>query len=80
VNYSVNQVRDFARLARSKGHEYVQLVILRQNSPRNWTRARVCPGLFGKCIGATGRFPGEWLFDVRVDAIEAWLKRRGVQQ
>lgn len=71
-----HQLQDIAASARAKGHEYVQLVIVRQNSPRDWTRAQIRPGLFGKCIGATGRYPGEWLFDVRVDAIEAWLERR----
>jgi hypothetical protein len=64
--------------ARSKGHEWVQLVRFRNggNSPRNWDRCRVIngrPSLMGRCIGS-GMVLGSWRFDVRVDDLEAWLK------
>ena len=62
--------------ARALGHEYIQLVVQRGNSPKNWERAVIIrgkPTLFGRCIGATGHIPGEWLFAVKVVDAQAWL-------
>lgn len=60
--------------------EYMQLVADTGNSPRNWERAIVArgkPSLIGRCIGA-GRWPGQWVFDCKLDVVEAWL--RGVEK
>ena len=72
--------RELVRERREKGLEYVQLVVRRRggNSPLNWDRAQVKPGLFGKCIGA-GRVFGEWIVDVKLDDVEKWIARRSVQ-
>lgn len=61
--------------ARRLEHEYIQLVMQRGNSPRNWDRAVVIrgrPTLFGRCVGSTS-IPGNWLFDVKLSDAEAWL-------
>lgn len=63
--------------SRAKGHHHVKLIKRWQRSPRNWDRARVIPGkpcLMGRVVGATGRWPGEYLVDVKLDELEAWLK------
>jgi hypothetical protein len=74
-----------ARIAfcRANGLEYILLVKSTSggNSPKNWTRCRVMPGkpaLMGRCVGA-GQHIGQWLFEVTVDELEAWMKggRRG---
>jgi hypothetical protein len=60
------------------GHEWVQLVKNWQRSPRNWDRVRVAPGkpaLRGRIVGATGRWPGEYLVDVRLSELLEWLER-----
>jgi len=62
------EVREF-------GGGYIQLFADTGNSPKNWDRAiifRGKPSLIGRCIGA-GKWPGQWLFDVRVEVAEAWL-------
>jgi hypothetical protein len=69
-------IRERVVNARNRGHEYIQLVVRRGNSPKNWERARIIrgtPSLFGRCIGATGVIPGDWLFDVKVVDAQAWL-------
>jgi hypothetical protein len=78
---TLEQLREMLRAkaadSRAKGHEYVQLIKCWQRSPKNWDRARVIPSkpaLMGRIIGATGRHPGEYLVDVKLDELEAWLK------
>lgn len=71
-------IRERVRNARNRGHEYIQLVIARGNSPRNWDRAVVIrgkPTLFGRCVGSTA-IPGAWLFDVKVVDAQAWVTGR----
>ena len=66
--------------ARELGHEHVQLVKYLRRPPKTWDRVRVVtgkPSLMGKCIGATGHAPGQYLFDVKLVELEAWLLRGG---
>lgn len=68
-------IRERVSNARNLGHEYIQVVVARRNSPRNWDRAVVIrgkPTLFGQCVGSTA-IPGAWLFDVKVADAQAWL-------
>jgi hypothetical protein len=63
-----------------EGRGYVLLVRYGRggNSPRNWSRCRVIsgkPSLMGRCVGP-GAVVGSWLYDVRVDDLEKWLKTR----
>lgn len=76
---TVKFLRDALANAQARGHEWVQLVAWRGNSPKRWDRCRVIsskPCLMGRCIGA-GAIVGQWRFDVRVSELEAWLKARG---
>lgn len=60
---------------RALGLEWLQLTADTGNSPRNWERAIIArgkPSLIGRCIGG-GKWPGQWIFDCRLDVVEAWL-------
>jgi hypothetical protein len=77
VSALVDRLSAKAADSRAKGHEYVRFTKNWQRSPRNWDRARLItgkPSLMGRIVGATGVFPGEYLVDVKLVELEAWLK------
>lgn len=53
-----------AEAAMGKGHRYVQITRSWQRSPKNWDRARVMPGVYGRIVGEVT--PGRYLVDVPV--------------
>lgn len=74
---TLESLRAKAAASRALGHEYVQLTKNWQRSPRNWDRVRLItgkPSLMGRIVGATGRRPGEYLVDVKLVELEAWLQ------
>jgi hypothetical protein len=73
--FDTKAIADECARKRGLGHEYMLLAADTGNSPRNWERAIIArgrPSLIGRCIGA-GKWPGQWIFDVRLDVVEAWL-------
>lgn len=61
--------------ARARGHEYVQIVVERQNRPRSnrVVLRRGRPTLYAKIIGPTGRWPGQFLAEFKVSDAEAYM-------
>lgn len=71
-------LRGWVDVARAKGHEYIQITVNRRNSPKNWDRVSVFPGLYARCVGrvdpGTGR--GGYLLDLKVVDVEDWLAKQ----
>lgn len=57
--------------ARQRGHQWVQLTISRKCEPKNWSRVRVLPGLYGKIRGHIDG--SKYLADVTRDDLGEWL-------
>lgn len=50
-------------LAACAEKDWLQLKVSRKSTPKNWSRVRVLPGAYGRCIGELS--PGWFLIDIR---------------
>jgi hypothetical protein len=48
----------------------------KRSEPKNYDRAQVVPGLFGRCVGWTGD-GNIYMFDIKCADIRAYVERRG---
>lgn len=75
---TLDELRTEVERRRALGHEYLQIVISRENNPKNWDRVFLMHGLYGRIVGRLPmirRWKFRYLVDVRIADVEARLGR-----
>jgi hypothetical protein len=71
---SVDEIQKWAEGARERGHEWVQLVVVRASKPRT-NHVRIAPGLLGRVVGPLS--DTRYLVDLAMVDVERWLATHG---
>ncbi len=62
-----------AEAAASQGLERMILIKTWKRAPKNWDRALIMPGVYGRIVGSTE--PGKYMVDVAIADVVAELER-----
>lgn len=69
------ELRAIVQRKLGEGLSWIQVVVERSRPPKNWSRVRWVPGVYGRCIGELR--PGEYLFDLPLADVARVLNEGG---